>query len=180
MNNMRKAVHVLSAWLRNPSLISLPPKAKCSKMPIPLTIVTMEPHLSLGWGLFVSFGIFGWLRGSRKGITRDVRKGIKCVIEVVRFWNTRLFFLGGALTGSYITPSLTGVIGLGGVILISLGGAKGFSKGFNPLHSPSLPTKTSLPVIESKPILGPPLPLLNWLTTMPNWGSLHDTQLKIN
>jgi hypothetical protein len=96
MNNMRKAVHVLFAWLRNPPLISLPPKAKCSKMPIPLTIVTMEPHLSLGWGLFVSFGIFGWLRGSRKGITRDVRKGIKCVIEVVRFRNTQLFFRRGS------------------------------------------------------------------------------------
>jgi hypothetical protein len=33
----------------------------------------------------VSFGLFRWLRGSRKGITRYVGKGIKCVPEVVRF-----------------------------------------------------------------------------------------------
>jgi hypothetical protein len=36
MNTMRKAVHVLSAWLRNPPLISLPPEAKSNQMPIPL------------------------------------------------------------------------------------------------------------------------------------------------
>ena len=66
-------------------------------MHIPLTIVTVEPHLSLGWCLFVSFRFFGWLwlRGSRKGITRDVEKGIKCVHEVVRFWNPNLFLRRG-------------------------------------------------------------------------------------
>jgi hypothetical protein len=41
-------------------------------MPISLTILTMEPHLSLGWNLFVGVGLFGWLRHSGKGITRDV------------------------------------------------------------------------------------------------------------
>jgi hypothetical protein len=73
MNTMRGTVHVLPAQLRNLPLIFLPPKAKRSQMPIPLTILTMVPHLSLRWNLFVGAGfIFGWLRGSRKGITRDV------------------------------------------------------------------------------------------------------------
>jgi hypothetical protein len=84
MNTMRGAVHVLPARLRNPPLISLPPKAKGSKMPIPLTILKMVPHLSLGWILFVGGGFrFGWLRGSRKGIARDVRICVKCVPEMV-------------------------------------------------------------------------------------------------
>jgi hypothetical protein len=57
---MRKVVHDLSVWLKNPLLISLPPKAKSSQMPITLIIVTMEPHLSLGWILFVGGGfLFG-------------------------------------------------------------------------------------------------------------------------
>jgi hypothetical protein len=34
---------------------------------------------------------FGWLRGSRKGIARDVRKGVKCVPKMVRFWKPHLF-----------------------------------------------------------------------------------------
>jgi hypothetical protein len=60
MNIVRKVVHVLCAWLRNPPLISLPPKAKSSQMPIPLTIVTMEPHLS--WVDFVcGRGISFWV-----------------------------------------------------------------------------------------------------------------------
>jgi hypothetical protein len=33
---------------------------------------------------------------SREGITRDVRKGIKCVPEVVRFWNPPLFLRRGS------------------------------------------------------------------------------------
>jgi hypothetical protein len=32
----------------------------------------------------------------RKGITRDVRKGIKCVPEVIRFWNPHLFLRRGS------------------------------------------------------------------------------------
>jgi hypothetical protein len=65
-------------------------------MPIPLTILTMVPHLSLGWILFAGGGfLFGWLRSSRKGITRDVRKGVKCVPEMVRFWKPHLFLRRG-------------------------------------------------------------------------------------
>ena len=61
-------------------------------MPIPLTIFTMVPHLSLGWILFVEEDfLFGWLRGSRKGIARDVGKGVKCVPKMVRFWKPHLF-----------------------------------------------------------------------------------------
>jgi hypothetical protein len=37
-----------------------------------------------------------WLRGSRKRITRDVEKGIKCVHEVVRFWNPHLLLRRGS------------------------------------------------------------------------------------
>jgi hypothetical protein len=92
MNTMRGVVDVLPARLRNPPLISLPPKAKISQMAIPLTILTMEPRLSLRWNSLVGGGfLFGWLRGSRKGIIRVVRKGIKCVPEMVRFWNPHLF-----------------------------------------------------------------------------------------
>jgi hypothetical protein len=72
-------------------------KQKSSQMPIPLTILTLEPHLSLRWNLFVGGGfLFGWLRDSRKGITRDVGKGVKCVSEMVRFWNPHLFLRRGS------------------------------------------------------------------------------------
>jgi hypothetical protein len=46
MYTMRGTIHVLPARLRNPSLISFPPKEKMSLMPIPLTILIMEPHPS--------------------------------------------------------------------------------------------------------------------------------------
>jgi hypothetical protein len=60
MNTMRKTVHVLCARLRNVSLIFLPPKAKIIQMPIPLRILTLKPHLSLRWNLYVGGGfIFG-------------------------------------------------------------------------------------------------------------------------
>jgi hypothetical protein len=63
-------------------------------MHIPLTILIMEPYFSLRWTLFVGEGfLFGLLRGSRKGITRDVGIGVKFVPEMVRFWNAH-FFLG--------------------------------------------------------------------------------------
>jgi hypothetical protein len=32
---------------------------------------------------------------------------------------------------------------------------------------------------EAKPNPGPPILRLNWLTIIPNWGSPHDTQLKM-
>jgi hypothetical protein len=66
-------------------------------MAISLTILTMEPHLSLGWILLVGGGfLFRWLRRSRKGITRDVGKGVKCVPEMVRFLNPHLFLRRGS------------------------------------------------------------------------------------
>jgi hypothetical protein len=107
MDTMSGAFHVFLARLGSLCLISLPPKAKIGQMLIPLTILTMKLHLFLRWNLLVGGGfLFGWLRGSRKAITRDVRKGTKCVPKMVRFWNPHLF-LGGALTGSPTTPSLT-------------------------------------------------------------------------
>jgi hypothetical protein len=96
MITMRRAVHVSFARLRNPPLICLPTKEKISQMPIPLTIIIMEPHLSLKWNLFVGVcSPFRWMRGSRKGITRDVEKGVKCVPEMVRLWNPHLFMRRG-------------------------------------------------------------------------------------
>jgi hypothetical protein len=47
-------------------------KQKINQMSIPLTILTVEPQLSLGWNLFVGVGLFGWLWCSRKVITRVV------------------------------------------------------------------------------------------------------------
>jgi hypothetical protein len=47
MNTMRRVVHVLTARIKKPPVISLPPKAKIGQMPIPLTILTMEHHVGL-------------------------------------------------------------------------------------------------------------------------------------
>jgi hypothetical protein len=66
------------------------------------------------------------------------------------------------------------------VVLISLGVGEGFFEGVKPLHSPTFPKRATLPSLVAKPNPGPPVPLLNLLTIMPNWGSLHDTQLKTN
>jgi hypothetical protein len=41
----------------------------------------------------VGVSLFGWLRSSRKGITRDVKKGVKCVPEMVRFYTPHLFMM---------------------------------------------------------------------------------------
>jgi hypothetical protein len=65
-------------------------------MPIPLIILTLESHLSLRWNLFVGVGfLFGWL-GFWRGDIRDIRNGIKCVPEVVRFWNPHLSLRRGS------------------------------------------------------------------------------------
>jgi hypothetical protein len=40
--------------------------------------------------------LFGWLRGSRRGITRDVEKGVKCVPVMVRCWKPHLFLRRGS------------------------------------------------------------------------------------
>jgi hypothetical protein len=96
MNTMRRLVHVPPARLGTPSLISLPPKAKCNQMHIPVTIFIMKPHLSLGWNLFVEVGLFGWLRSSWRGDSRDVEKGVKCLMKVVRFWTPPLFLRRGS------------------------------------------------------------------------------------
>jgi hypothetical protein len=161
MNTIRRVIHVPPARLRNPPLISLPLKAKISQMPILLTILTMEPHLSLRWNLFVGGNSpFGRLRGSRKGINRHFRKGIKCVPEMVRFWNPHLFLRRGSHKLLDDTISHRGG-SLGGVVLMSLGVAEGFFDGFNPLHSPTFPKHTTLPSLAAKPNLGPPLHLLN-------------------
>jgi hypothetical protein len=95
MNTMRREVHVLSARHRNPSLISLPPKAKSRHMALPLTISQWNLTSLLG-GICLSLGllVWLWLRISRKGITRDVGKGIKCVLEMIRLWNPHLFLRG--------------------------------------------------------------------------------------
>jgi hypothetical protein len=49
MYAMGRVVHVLVVQLILPSLISLPPKAKLNKVTITMAIVTVIPHLSLGW-----------------------------------------------------------------------------------------------------------------------------------
>jgi hypothetical protein len=54
-------------------------------------------------------------------------------------FRTHTCFYGGAPTGSSITPSLTWVIGIGGMLLISLEVVEGFYDGFNPPHSPTFP-----------------------------------------
>jgi hypothetical protein len=61
MHTMKKVVHLLDIHLKTSPLIYLPPKAKSSQVNIPLTILTMVPHLSLRWNLFGGVGLFGWL-----------------------------------------------------------------------------------------------------------------------
>jgi hypothetical protein len=63
MNTMRRVVYVLPARLRNLLLISLSPKEKISQLPIPLTILTVEPHLSLRWNLLMGGGFFWMVEG---------------------------------------------------------------------------------------------------------------------
>jgi hypothetical protein len=48
MYAMGRVVHVPVVQLILPPLISLPPKAKLNKATIPMTIVAVIPHLSLG------------------------------------------------------------------------------------------------------------------------------------
>jgi hypothetical protein len=137
MYAMGRAVHVLVVQFILSSLICLPPKAKLSKVTIPMAVVTVIPHLSLGWLLAHSLvGIVHswWLFSFRKEILRDGR-----VSGGFLMWlgfGTQTCLWGGAFGGSSNTPSLTtGSMGLGGVILINLGVVEGFSLEFKSLNS---------------------------------------------
>jgi hypothetical protein len=75
MYAMRRAVHVPVVQLVLSPLISVLPKAKLNKVTIPMVVVTVIPHLSLGWLLahsLVGMVHSWWLFGFRKGILRDV------------------------------------------------------------------------------------------------------------
>jgi hypothetical protein len=75
MYAMGWVIHVPVFQLVLSPLISLPPKAELSKVTIPMAIVIVIPHLSLGWLLVYSLmGMVHswWLFGFRKGILRDV------------------------------------------------------------------------------------------------------------
>jgi hypothetical protein len=96
MYTMRRVAHVLPTHLKTPPLISLPTKAKLSQLTIPLTILTMVLHLSLGWNMFVGVGLFGWLSCSRNGITTDIRQSVKWVPEMVGFVTPHLFLKWGS------------------------------------------------------------------------------------
>jgi hypothetical protein len=58
-----------------------------------MAVVTVIPHLSLGWLLHSLVGMVHswWLLGSRKGILRDIGYSVKWVLEMVQFWNPHLF-----------------------------------------------------------------------------------------
>ena len=90
----RWAVHVSVVQLVLTPLISLPSKAKLNKVTIPMAVVTVIPHLSLGWWLvhsLVGMVHSWWLLDSGKGILRDVWQSVKWVLEMVWFWNPYLF-----------------------------------------------------------------------------------------
>jgi hypothetical protein len=87
MYAMGRAVHVPVVQLVLSPLISLPSKAKLSKVTIPMAVLIVIPHLSLGWLLahsLVGMVHSWWPFGIRKGILGDVP-------EMVRFWNPNLF-----------------------------------------------------------------------------------------
>jgi hypothetical protein len=76
MYAMGRAVHVLVVQLVLSPLISLPSKAKLSKVTIPMAVLIVIPHLSLRWLLahsLVGMVHSWWPFGIRKGILRDVR-----------------------------------------------------------------------------------------------------------
>jgi hypothetical protein len=74
---MGRTVHVPVVQLVLSPLISLPPKAKLSKVTIPMTVVIVILHLSLGWLLahsLVGMVHSWWLFSFRKGILRDIQR----------------------------------------------------------------------------------------------------------
>jgi hypothetical protein len=64
---MGRTLHILVVQLVLSPLISLSPKAKLSKVTIPMAVVTMIPHLSLGWLLAHSLMGSWWLLALEKG-----------------------------------------------------------------------------------------------------------------
>jgi hypothetical protein len=75
MHAMGLAVHVSIVQLILMLLISLPPKAKLSKITIPMAIVIVIPHLSLRW--LLAHSLLGmvhswWLVCFRNGSLRDI------------------------------------------------------------------------------------------------------------
>jgi hypothetical protein len=44
----------------------------------------------------VGFRLFGWMRDFWRANTIDIRKGVNCVPEMVRFWNPHLFLWRGS------------------------------------------------------------------------------------
>ena len=75
MYTMGQGIHVSVVQLVLSPLISLPPKVELSKVTIPMVVVVVIPHLSLGWWLVHSLAGMvhsWWLFGSRKGILKDI------------------------------------------------------------------------------------------------------------
>jgi hypothetical protein len=142
MYAMGRAVYVPVVQLVLSPLISLPPKAKLSKVVIPIAVFIVIPHLSLGWLLahsLVGMVHSWWLFGFRKGSSAMFGRVSSGFLRWFSF-GTQTYFWGGALRGSSNTPSFTvGSVGLGGLILNNLGVVEGFSLGFKPLNSPILP-----------------------------------------
>jgi hypothetical protein len=97
------------------------------------------------------WGFFGWLWSSRKGITRDVRKGVKCVPEMVKVWTPHLFLMRGSwrFNKQFISHNRGGRFGWSG--FDKFGMAEGFYEGLKPLHSSTLPNRASLPALTAKP-----------------------------
>jgi hypothetical protein len=139
---MGRTVHVLVVQLILPPLISLPPEAKLNKVTIPMAVVTVIPHLSLGWLLahsLVGMVHSWWLLALERGSSEMFGRVSSGFLRWFGF-RTQTCFWGGALGGSSNTPSfIVGSVGLGGLILINLGVVEGFSLGFKPLNSPTLP-----------------------------------------
>jgi hypothetical protein len=76
-------IHVLVVRLKPVLFIPLPPKAKLSKVTIPMTILTVEHHLSPRLMVLSSRDVVHssmWLLRLRRGFFKDVKKSVKCVL----------------------------------------------------------------------------------------------------
>ena len=98
MYTMGRAVHVLIVHFHLTPLIPLPLKAKLSKVTLFMAILTVIPHHSLGLLVHYLVGMaHSWWRLLRswRGFSRDSRKCVQRIFQVIRLWDPHLLLRWG-------------------------------------------------------------------------------------